>query len=107
MEFQVFSASPWLDLLLSRAVTAITRDFLRILRFRPRVILHIGGPLEKMPELLALTEHESPELQKADFVHLQPGVGLHTPAEIGTAPRRQPVTAGCVPEKSEELAHPI
>src|ERR1051325_2550546 len=61
--------------------------------------------IKEVPQLLSLTKHEAPELQKAVLVHFQAGVGLHAPAQVGAAPRRKAMATGCVPEKAEELTH--
>jgi len=78
---------------------------LGILRFRPRVIVHLGSPLQEVTDLFALAEHEPPELEKADLVHFEAGKGFHAPAQVGAAPGSKAVSAGCVPDETEELAH--
>ena len=37
-------------------------------------------------------------------MHFDAGVGLDAPAKVGTAPRREVMTAGGVPEKAQDIA---
>ena len=48
-------------------------------------------------ELVTFTPHEAPEFEEADLVHLEAAIGLDAPAQIGTAPRSQPVAARQAP----------
>lgn len=58
-----------------------------------------------MFQLLTLAKHESPELQEADLVHLQPGVSFHAPAQVRAAPGSKVVAAGGIPEKAQDATH--
>jgi len=49
--------------------------------------------------------HEGNELEKADFMHLDAGVGLEAPAQVRTPPRGQVVAASGIPEEAEDVAH--
>src|SRR5208283_6207621 len=69
------------------------------------VALHLARPLEKTPQFPALTPHEFPEFQKSDLRHLHPGVGFDAPEQIRTAPRRQAMTAGSIPQEAEDAPH--
>ena len=78
---------------------------LRAPRFWSGVVLHLGRPFQKTPQVVALPPHELGELQEADFMHLDPGVRFDSPQQVGTAPGRQVVPAGGIPEKSQHVAH--
>src|SRR6267378_2331431 len=78
---------------------------LSVLRLRPCVVFHFGGPAQKSSELSAFAEQEAPEFEEADLIHFQAGVGFHAPAQIGAAPGRQMVASRCVPKKSKYQPH--
>jgi hypothetical protein len=61
---------------------------LRVLRLRACVVVHLSGPLQKTSQLLSFPDHEAPEFQKADLVHLQAGISFHAPAQVRAAPWR-------------------
>src|SRR3954451_24186586 len=79
----------------------------RISRFHPGILFHLTGPFQKSQEFEALAPHESPELQKADVVHLHARISLDAPAQIRTSPRREMMAACGVPEKSEDVEHRV
>jgi hypothetical protein len=66
----------------------------RILRLRSRVIVHLSGPFQKVPQLFSFPDHESPEFNEANLVHLQAGIRFHAPAQVGAAPGGQAMSAG-------------
>jgi len=78
---------------------------LRALRLRVDVAVHLACPLEEAPEITALGPQEFPEFEEADLRHLDAGVGLDAPEEIGAAPGSNTVASGGVPEKTEHGAH--
>ena len=49
--------------------------------------------------------HEAPEFEKADFVHLDSGVGLDAPTQIGAAPWSEPMAAGGNPDEAQNSFH--
>jgi len=49
--------------------------------------------------------HESPELEKADFVHLDSCVGLDAPTQIWAAPWRETMAAGGNPDEAQDSFH--
>src|SRR3982074_3552377 len=69
------------------------------------VALHLAGPLEKAPKILALPPHEFPKLQEADLCHLHAAISLDPPQEIGTPPRRQAMAPSRIPQKTKCIAH--
>lgn len=50
-------------------------------------------------------EHKVPERKEAYFVHLEAGVGLDPPAQIGASPRRKTMTSRRVEDESHDVAH--
>ena len=85
--------------------TCSSKDNLRVLRLDSSVSLHLGRPLQKAPQLFTLAPHEPAELQKPDALHLDSGIGLDPPAQIGATPWRQAVTPTRVPDKTQNIAH--
>lgn len=81
------------------------KTVLRVFRLYPRVVLHLASPLQKTQDLVSFPPHEAAELGKADALHLNAGVGLDAPAEVGTPPRRQAVPARGTPKKAQDVAH--
>jgi len=69
------------------------------------VTFHLCRPLHESPQVVAFSPHELPEFQEADLGHLHAAVGFNPPKQIGAAPRRETVSAGCIPEKTEDVAH--
>src|SRR5580700_10207396 len=55
-------------------------------------------PAQIPPQVGAPLPGEAPEIGKTNLIRVQAPIGFHAPAEIGTAPGRQPVTAGEPPE---------
>jgi hypothetical protein len=68
-------------------------------------VIHLAGPAQEAPKFAALAPYKFPEFKKANLLHLDAGVGFNAPEKIGTSPRRQMVTLGCVPEEAELVAH--
>jgi hypothetical protein len=68
-------------------------------------MFHLASPAEETPEIVALPPHELPELQEADLLHLDAGIGLDTPEKIGAAPRSEAMSLGGVPEKADTVPH--
>ena len=54
---------------------------------------------------MAFAPHKFPKFQEADLGHLDTGVGLDAPKEIGASPRGQVVALGGVPEETEFVEH--
>ena len=54
---------------------------------------------------MALGPEKLPELEKTDLGHFDAGVGFDAPQQVGTAPRRDPVTTRAIPEKAQHLVH--
>jgi len=69
--------------------------------------VHRTRPLEKAPEVVALTPHEFPEFQEADLRHLHAGVGFDAPQQVGAAPGGQTMAFGGVPQEAETVAHAV
>ena len=69
------------------------------------VALHLCRPLHESPQVVAFPPHELPEFQEADLGHLHAAVGFNPPKQIGAAPGRETMSAGCIPEKTEDVAH--
>src|SRR4051812_41371900 len=78
-----------------------------VLRFRPRVLIHLGRPLQETHQFLPFAEQKSPELQEADLVHLHAAISLDTPAQVRTAPGRKMMSTSCIPKKAKDVAHAI
>jgi hypothetical protein len=76
-----------------------------ILGFRAGVVFHLSGPVHEAREFVALTPHESPKGEEADLVHLQAGIGLNAPAQVGAAPGSEAMSASCVPSEAKDVAH--
>ena len=68
-------------------------------------MLHFRSPLQKTPEAMTLPPDKLNKLEDSDLVHLDAGIGLHTPEKVRAAPGREVVPASCVPEKAEHIAH--
>lgn len=69
------------------------------------VAVHLTGPLQESPKIVAFAPHELPKLKKADLLHLHAGVGLNAPEQIWAAPRREPMSFGGIPQKTKPMAH--
>ena len=61
--------------------------------------------MEKPSQLILLVPHERNELEKADFMHFDAGIGLQPPTQVRTPPRGQVVAACGIPEEPEDIAH--
>lgn len=75
------------------------------LRGRPNVALHFSGPLQKTPQVVAFPPEEIPKLKEVDLLHFDAAIGLNPPQKIGTAPGRDAVAAGGVPDEAEHGEH--
>ena len=71
------------------------------------VALHFRSPLEKSPQIFALPPGKFPELQQSDLLHLHAAIGFDPPQQIGTAPGREMVSAGSIPQKPQHVAHSV
>jgi len=69
------------------------------------VTLHFAGPSQEAPQVQALSPHKFPKFQEADLLHLDAGVGLDAPEQIGTAPGSEAVSFGGVPDKADRVPH--
>ncbi len=79
----------------------------RIFRLRASVVVHVRGPSEEADHFATLAPHDSPELEEADVLHLDAGIGLEPPLQIRATPRSEMVSAGGVPEKAKDVTHGI
>lgn len=68
-------------------------------------MFHLPSPAQEAPEIVALAPHEFPKFQKADLLHLDASVGLDAPEKIRTAPGREAMSLGGVPEKADTVPH--
>src|ERR1700749_443240 len=78
---------------------------LRTLSPRMDIPIHLPSPLQESPEVRALRPQKFPELQKPDLRHLDPGIGLDPPKQIGAPPRGNPVSPSRIPQKSYHPKH--
>ena len=69
------------------------------------IALHLVGPTQEAPEFVTLAPHEFPELQKADLLHLDAGVGFDSPEKVRASPRGKAMAAGSVPQKADLVPH--
>src|SRR5258708_21639437 len=69
--------------------------------------LHFRRPAQVPQQIGAMRPHENPELLIADALRMQAPVRLHTPAQIGTAPRTKPVPTGEPPQKADRSHFPL
>lgn len=69
------------------------------------VAVHLSGPHQKSPKIVALAPHELPKFQKADLLHLDAGIGFDSPQEVGAAPGRETMAFSGIPEKTKPMAH--
>ncbi len=82
-----------------------TTQTLRALRAGMDVALDFTRPLQKSPEIPALPPHEFPKLEESDLLHLDSAVSFYAPEKIRAAPGGEPVSAGCVPDEAQHVAH--
>jgi tetratricopeptide (TPR) repeat protein len=71
------------------------------------VPFHLAGPLQEAPQVLALAPDKLPEGDEADPGHLDAAVSFDPPAQVGTAPGREVMSASGVPEKTQHLTHVV
>ena len=71
------------------------------------IVIHLRGPLQKAPQAGSLRPQEFPELEESDLGHFDAGESLDPPQKIRTAPWRNPVAAGGVPEKAQHRPHRV
>ena len=69
------------------------------------IAFHLACPAQKAPEVVALPPHKLPEFQEPDLLHLDAGVGLDAPQEIGASPRGEAVAFRRVPEEADSIPH--
>lgn len=69
------------------------------------ITIHLGRPFQKAPEIVSLSPKECPKFQEADLLHLDACVGLDAPQQVGTAPGRDAMAAGGVPEEAKHGPH--
>jgi hypothetical protein len=70
-----------------------------------RIVLHLGSPYQKSPQVDALPPQKLPELKEPNLLHFYAAVGLNAPKKIRAAPGREPVAASGVPHESQDVAH--
>ena len=68
-------------------------------------MFHLASPAQKAPEIVALPPHEFPELKEANLLHLDARVGFDPPEKIRTAPGREPMSLGGIPQKADPVPH--
>ena len=61
-------------------------------------LVHPRRPAQVPPQVPMPLPRKSPEIAEADLVRVKAPVGLHTPSQIGTAPRAEPVAARETPQ---------
>src|SRR4029077_2084587 len=76
-------------------------------RFRVNIPLHLARPLQEAPQVSPFAPGKFPELQETDLRHLDAGVGLDAPKQVGAAPRGQVMTPRGIPEKTNDIAHGV
>lgn len=69
------------------------------------VVLHLGCPLQKAPQIIPFAPRELPELQKADLLHFDTAIRLDPPEQVRATPWGQTVATSGVPEKSNHKSH--
>ena len=67
------------------------------------VTLHVPGPAQETPEVVALAPHEFPKFYKTNLLHLDAGVGFNPPKKVRATPRSQVMATGGVPEEADLL----
>jgi hypothetical protein len=63
--------------------------------------VHAAGPSEKAEQLPTRSPDKTEHVSRCERLGLHAGEGLYTPAQVIAAPRRQPMTAGCIPQETE------
>src|SRR5579863_1107821 len=69
------------------------------------IALKAAGPDEKAQQLPTVGPDKAPEVASGDGLGLHSGKRLDAPAQVLAAPWREPVAAGCIPQKSERCEH--
>ena len=70
-------------------------------------MVHFARPLQKTPQIAALSPEKFPEFNKPDLLHLKAAVGLNAPEQIRASPRRQTMAASRVPHEAKDGEHGI
>lgn len=81
------------------------KEHLQVPRFGMGIAVHLGSPFQKAPQISALAPQKFPEFQKTDLGHLDTGVSLDAPEQVGAAPRREAMAFSRVPQKTKSVAH--
>ncbi len=78
-----------------------------IFRLHPGETFHICGPVQEPNEFALFSPQESKELEEANLMHFDAGIGLNSPTQVRTPPGGQMMAAGCIPKEPEDVPHTI